>query len=107
MLFENLQYFELVEGTEHSYSTTNFDLSLDFIDNMQIRDSLAGYRIDSLTITLEDAEEDENAKVIFTLEYSVPNTVGESETADFEFVQFGMANILEFDRILAQAEDAR
>ena len=107
-LFSNLHYFEKVEGKDHSYRTTNFDLSLDFVNNMQLDEVLAGLYVDGLTITLEDAELDEEAKVIFTLEYSSDGVVsGEnSATVDFEFVEFGLANIMEFDMILANAIDA-
>lgn len=107
-LFTNLHYFNLVEGTEHSYRTTNFDLTLDFVNNMQLSDILAGYYVDGLTITLEDAENDEDARVIFTLEYSTDGVAGgdNSATADFEFIEFGLANVLEFDLIINSAIDA-
>lgn len=108
-LFKNLQYFDLVEGTEHSYRTTNFELTLDFAENMQVAESLAGYYIDGLTITLEDATENENAKVTFILEYSTDGVSGgvNSGTGEFEFIEFGLANILEFDKILESAIDAQ
>lgn len=107
-LFTNLHYFNLVEGTEHSYRTTNFDLTLDFVNNMQLSEILAGYYVDGLTITLEDAENDEDARVIFTLEYSTDGVAGgdNSATADFEFIEFGLANVLEFDLIINSAIDA-
>lgn len=107
-LFSNLHYFEKVEGKDHSYRTTNFDLSLDFVNNMQLSEALAGFYVDGLTITLEDAEFDEEARVIFTLEYSTDGVVGgeNSASVDFEFVEFGLANIMEFDMILADAIDA-
>ncbi len=107
-LFNGLQYFDLVNGTEHSYRTTNFELTLDFVENMQITESLAGYYIDGLTITLEDNIETENAKVTFVLEYSTDGVAGgeNSAIAEFEFIEFGLANILEFDKILENAIDA-
>ena len=107
-LFSNLHYFSKVDGTEHSYRTTNFDLTLDFVENMQLSETLAGLYIDGLTITLEDAENYEDVRIVFTLEYSSDGVVGgeNSGSADFEFIEFGLANILEFDRVIASAQDA-
>ena len=86
----------------------NFDLTLDFVNNMQLSEILAGYYVDGLTITLEDAENDEDARVIFTLEYSTDGVAegDNSATADFEFIEFGLANVLEFDLIINSAIDA-
>jgi len=92
-MFRNFQFFSYDEVSE-SYSTDNEILLADFVSNFQLDQQYAGYNFTALNYSYKLTGEGDDLKITFTINF---NLEGNQVYQEFEFVDFGKANLAKAD----------